>query len=264
MFLDSADYLGILGNLAGCSDVGVIDFLICFGYLLVGESEKLVRIVTFVQRKYKRYGFIYRKICAKYYFPYAEGRQLIEGMEYKTYRKGDCLVREGERDTSFYIIARGIWRGHYLRDGQEVSVWFASEGEALFSTWGYVDNAVSRITIEAMSEAALYCMPKQKLEKLFASSVDFANLGRKLFEREFLNVETWLINGGASQARERYLALLEDNPELLRHVPLKYIASYLYITPQSLSRIRAELAKVVGVDFTFVCELSLFVGDVLF
>ena len=49
--------------------------------------------------------------------------------------------------------------------------------------------------------------------------------------------------GGASQARERYLALLEDNPELLRHVPLKYIASYLYITPQSLSRIRAELAK---------------------
>ena len=183
------------------------------------------------------------RFCAKYYFPYAEGRQLIEGMEYKTYRKGDCLVREGERDTSFYIIARGIWRGHYLRDGQEVSVWFASEGEALFSTWGYVDNAVSRITIEAMSEAALYCMPKQKLEKLFASSVDFANLGRKLFEREFLNVETWLINGGASQARERYLALLEDNPELLRHVPLKYIASYLYITPQSLSRIRAELAK---------------------
>lgn len=79
------------------------------------------------------------RFCAKYYFPYAEGRQLIEGMEYKTYRKGDCLVREGERDTSFYIIARGIWRGHYLRDGQEVSVWFASEGEALFSTWGYLE-----------------------------------------------------------------------------------------------------------------------------
>lgn len=92
------------------------------------------------------------RFCAKYYFPYAEGRQLIEGMEYKTYRKGDCLVREGERDTSFYIVARGIWRGYYLRDGQEVSVWFASEGEALFSTWGYVDNAVSRITIEAMSD----------------------------------------------------------------------------------------------------------------
>ena len=82
------------------------------------------------------------RFCAKYYFPYAEGRQLIEGMEYKTYRKGDCLVSEGERDTSFYIVARGIWRGHYLRDGQEVSVWFASEGEALFSTWGYISCSV--------------------------------------------------------------------------------------------------------------------------
>lgn len=51
------------------------------------------------------------RFCAKYYFPYAEGRQLIEGMEYKTYRKGDCLVREGERDTSFYIIARGFGEG---------------------------------------------------------------------------------------------------------------------------------------------------------
>lgn len=91
----------------------------------------------------------------------------------------------------------------------------------------------------------LHCIVCQSRnwKSCFASSVDFANLGRKLFEREFLNVETWLINGGASQARERYLALLEDNPELLRHVPLKYIASYLYITPQSLSRIRAELAK---------------------
>lgn len=70
----------------------------------------------------------------------------------------------------------------------------------------------------------------------------YANFGW-LLPKYCLNVETWLINGGASQARERYLALLEDNPELLRHVPLKYIASYLYITPQSLSRIRAELAK---------------------
>ena len=184
-----------------------------------------------------------QKFCEKYSLPIALSLQLLDNMEKFTFHKGDFLVQEGGRNSNFYIVSKGIWRGHYLNDGVDVSVWFASEGEALFSTWGYVDNAVSRITIEAMSEAALYCMPKQKLEKLFASSVDFANLGRKLFEREFLNVETWLINGGASQARERYLALLEDNPELLRHVPLKYIASYLYITPQSLSRIRAELAK---------------------
>ena len=64
-----------------------------------------------------------------------------------------------------------------------------------------------------------------------------------MFEREFLVFEERLINEGATQAKERYLKLLENTPELLQYVPLKHIASYLYITPQSLSRIRAELSK---------------------
>ena len=183
------------------------------------------------------------RFCAKYYFPYAEGRQLIEGMEYKTYRKGDCLVREGERDTSFYIIARGIWRGHYLRDGQEVSVWFASEGEAIFSSWGYVENTVSLVSIEAMCDSELYGISKAKLEVLYAGSVELANFGRRLFEQQFLGLESWMITGGSPRAKERYLTLLEENPELLQYVPLKHIASYLWITPQSLSRIRAELGR---------------------
>lgn len=68
-------------------------------------------------------------------------------------------------------------------------------------------------------------------------------MGRNLFEHLLMDMETWLIHSGSSQAKERYLALLEKEPELLRYVPLKYIASYLYITPQSLSRIRAELAR---------------------
>lgn len=70
-----------------------------------------------------------------------------------------------------------------------------------------------------------------------------ANFGRILFERQFLDLETWLISTAVPRAKERYLRLLEDNPELLLYVPLKYIASYLWITPQSLSRIRAELAE---------------------
>jgi hypothetical protein len=52
-----------------------------------------------------------------------------------------------------------------------------------------------------------------------------------------------MITGGSPRAKERYLTLLEENPELLQYVPLKHIASYLWITPQSLSRIRAELGR---------------------
>ena len=179
----------------------------------------------------------------KYGLSASESEQLLEQMELLTYRKGEHIVREGERNSSFYLVADGIWRGHYLRDGVDISLWFASEGDTLFSSWSYVADRPSLTSIEAMSDSTVFRISKQKMETFFASSIAFANIGRIIFERQFLDMENWMINGGAAQAKQRYLALLEQNPELLQHVPLKHIASYLMITPQSLSRIRAELSR---------------------
>ncbi len=179
----------------------------------------------------------------KYGLSASESEQLLAQMERLTYRKGEHIVREGERNSSLYLVAQGIWRGHYLRDGVDISLWFASEGDTLFSSWSYVANRPSLTSIEAMSDSTVFRISKQKMETFFASSIAFANIGRIIFERQFLDMENWMINGGAAQAKQRYLALLEQNPELLQHVPLKHIASYLMITPQSLSRIRAELSR---------------------
>ncbi|WP_308762653.1 Crp/Fnr family transcriptional regulator [uncultured Bacteroides sp.] len=179
----------------------------------------------------------------KYGLSASESEQLLAQMERLTYRKGEHIVREGERNSSLYLVAQGIWRGHYLRDGVDISLWFASEGDTLFSSWSYVADRPSLTSIEAMSDSTVFRISKQKMETFFASSIAFANIGRIIFERQFLDMENWMINGGAAQAKQRYLALLEQNPELLQHVPLKHIASYLMITPQSLSRIRAGLNK---------------------
>ncbi|WP_177864589.1 cyclic nucleotide-binding domain-containing protein [uncultured Bacteroides sp.] len=179
----------------------------------------------------------------KYGLNASESEQLLAQMERLTYRKGEHIVREGERNSSLYLVAQGIWRGHYLRDGVDISLWFASEGDTLFSSWSYVADRPSLTSIEAMSDSTVFRISKQKMETFFASSIAFANIGRIIFERQFLDMENWMINGGAAQAKQRYLALLEQNPELLQHVPLKHIASYLMITPQSLSRIRAELSR---------------------
>lgn len=179
----------------------------------------------------------------KYGLSASESEQLLAQMEQLTYRKGEHIVREGERNSSLYLVAQGIWRGHYLRDGVDISLWFASEGDTLFSSWSYVADRPSLTSIEAMSDSTVFRISKQKMETFFTSSIAFANIGRIIFERQFLDMENWMINGGATQAKQRYLALLEQNPELLQHVPLKHIASYLMITPQSLSRIRAELSR---------------------
>ena len=100
------------------------------------------------------------KFSRKYNLPAADCLRLIGLMERRVFRKGECVVRQGERNSGFYVVSRGIWLGHYLDDGADVSVWFAGEGEALFSTWGYVGNEVSKISIEAMCDAELYGISK--------------------------------------------------------------------------------------------------------
>lgn len=145
-----------------------------------------------------------QKFCEKYSLPIALSLQLLDNMEKFTFHKGDFLVQEGGRNSNFYIVSKGI---------------------------------------EAMCDSELYGISKAKLEVLYAGSVELANFGRRLFEQLFLGLESWMITGGSPRAKERYLTLLEENPELLQYVPLKHIASYLWITPQSLSRIRAELGR---------------------
>lgn len=183
------------------------------------------------------------KLHEKYGLTSTETEQLLAQMEQLTCRKGEHIVQQGERNSSLYLVAQGIWRGYYLRDGVDISLWFAFEGDTLFSSWSYVAGLPSLLSIEAMSDSTVYRISKQKMETFFASSIAFANIGRIIFERQFLDMESWMVHGGATQAKQRYLALLEQNPELLQQVPLKHIASYLMITPQSLSRIRAELSR---------------------
>ena len=90
-------------------------------------------------------------------------------------------------------------------------------------------------------DSVAYSISRATLNQLYHSSIGLANLGLRLMDHQLLLQENWLINSGSPRAKERYLTLIKETPELLQYVPLKYIASYLWITPQSLSRIRASL-----------------------
>lgn len=183
------------------------------------------------------------KFQNRYQLSEADISALLSHMEEVRFKKKEVIVQEGTKNTNLYLIKEGIWRGHYLKDGVDTSIWFASKGEATFSVWGYADNSYSQISIEAMSDSIAYCISKTALNELYSTSIGLANLGRRLMEHQLLTTENWLISAGSRRAKERYLTLIKETPELLLHVPLKYIASYLWITPQSLSRIRAGIGK---------------------
>lgn len=184
-----------------------------------------------------------KKFCQRYRLPEESLRELLSHMTEYHFGKGDTIVKEGERNTNFYILKKGIWRSYYMMDGTESSLWFAGTGEIAFSSWGYVNNEISLVNIESVNESTAYCIAKSALEELFNQSIELANFGRKVFEQEVLLIDGYTVAYGTPSAKERYLTLMEENPELLQDVPLKHLASYLYITPQSLSRIRAGLKR---------------------
>ena len=87
------------------------------------------------------------------------------------------------------------------------------------------------MNIESVNESTAYYIAKPDLEELFNSSIELSNFGRKIFEQEILFIDGYTLAYGTPSAKERYLTLMEENPELLQYVPLKHLASYLYITP---------------------------------
>ena len=114
----------------------------------------------------------------KYNLNSKDAASLLALMEPVTYRRGEMLVREGELNTSFHLIGQGIWRGYYLRNGVDVSIWFATTGESLFSTRGYMGGRPSGTSIEAMSDSLLYRIGRQELEALYREKI--AEMERKI------------------------------------------------------------------------------------
>lgn len=181
------------------------------------------------------------KFRTRYRLSEADIQLLLGYMQEVHFKKKGVIVREGAKNANLYLIKKGIWRASYLKDGVETTIWFAGEGEVAFSIWGYAENSLSHITIEVMCDSVAYFISRKQLNELYATSIGLANLGRQLMEQQLLSTENWLISAGSPKAKERYLTLIKETPELLQYVPLKHIASFLWITPQSLSRIRAEI-----------------------
>mgnify|MGYP002101006866 CR=1 FL=1 len=147
--------------------------------------------------------------------------------------KGHRLLEAGKIESDIFFIKRGIVRAYISHEGKDITFWIGKEGATIMSLKSYVKNEAGYETIELMEDSLLY--------RLFEEDIDIANWGRKLAELEFLRAEEKLIPLLFTTASERYRVLLERTPDLLQRIPLECLASYLGITPVSLSRIRAKL-----------------------
>lgn len=171
-----------------------------------------------------------------------ESEYLISFAEPVTLRKGAALVECGGFNDSFYFLDEGILRAFRSPSDRNLTLWFALPGDIVVDMFCYYDGSVSPIGIEAETDASLFCISKLHIERACGSSLPVANAVRRIFEHHACGFEANILSlWDCDDGRERYLSILKRRPELLKRVPLKKLASYLKMTPQSLSRIRSEM-----------------------
>lgn len=188
-----------------------------------------------------------------YRMPESSAVRLAACMSSLSRPRGYCELEAGRVEPNLFFIGRGIARACISADGKKVTFWIGAEGSALVSLKSYVDNEPGYETVELMEDSLLYVLKRSDLERFLAEDIHIANWARRFAESEFLRTEQKLIPMLFLPAARRYETLLRERPELLRRVPLETLASYLGITPVSLSRIRARVkSKQRGV---FRCGL---------
>ncbi|WP_418992432.1 Crp/Fnr family transcriptional regulator [Alistipes sp.] len=164
---------------------------------------------------------------------------LMQQAQRREYPARAEVVREGERNPWVWFVEAGAVRTYVLREAKCVILQFAFEGEAAAAGFGSEKSA--RYTIETLEPTTLVRFPRERLEALFAAEAELANWARRTVERTLRSHEDYFADYCWMDKGRQYERLLDEYPQLLRRVPLKDLASWLFITPQTLSRIRAEI-----------------------
>ena len=164
-----------------------------------------------------------------------------EGFKVRKYLKGDFILIEGETERFLSIVLGGCTRHYVMVKGEEKSFDFSFQHEFNCSYSSFIQQVPSRFFIQAMENCVLASMHYDFLQKLYEHYPQSNKFGRTAVEQYYIWREQREISLMTDSAQERYISLMEKYPIYLEHVPLKYLASYLNIKPESLSRIRKKM-----------------------
>ena len=185
---------------------------------------------------------------------------LAHGFEKQVFPVKTLIIRAGQFDRQVHFIEKGMTRSYTLHDGKEVTTWFSMEGDVACGSWDLYRNKAGFEYVETLEETLVYSISIETLNELYKSDIDiaivsnvirsklfqskdykeFTNWMRVLQQENFLRLQDIHISRLNLSAYERYEKLMSECPALFHRVTLGHIASFLGITQQSLSRIRAK------------------------
>lgn len=172
-----------------------------------------------------------------------EARKVLESvLIHKELKKGDILYQEGDIADSIIAIESGMMRQYYFKNGKDLTEHFSYEGCTLVCFESFVKNEPTRLIAEALEPCSVYALPHEELNKLMDSHKEISTYYRKMLEYSIIQSQIKADLWRYETAKERYLHLMKSQPEVIMRAPLGHIASYLMMTPETLSRVRASVS----------------------
>ncbi|RVT39776.1 Crp/Fnr family transcriptional regulator [Sphingobium algorifonticola] len=159
--------------------------------------------------------------------------------------KGDTVLRAGDVAEYLFHIDKGLLRYFYLDEatGDERTGQFFDEGGTVTDAASFLTGAPATQTIEAIEESVLLIVPRIALLRAYDEDHATERFGRKMIEAGFVGLQRRAANLLNMSPDDRYRYYVQTRPEIVRRVPQYLLASFLGITPESLSRIRGRMAR---------------------
>ena len=160
----------------------------------------------------------------------------------KVVKKNNFLLRQGDTCKDLVFVQKGCLRLYYLKEDIEVSVWFAFEQSSAIEIYSFISERPSNYFLQAIENSEVLCLSKTELNKLYRHQPKMQEMMRNFWEDVILNLIDRFTALQTDSAEKRYLDLLKK-PDHLEKIPQKYLASFIGVTPTSLSRIRRQIIK---------------------
>lgn len=168
--------------------------------------------------------------------------QQIEGFfTFVQFEAGKEIIRMGAKTDSMYLILKGFVRAFYIdENGREITKCFAKENE-WFGFYSYLSDEPSPFFVETLEKTEAAVIKTASIRTLCQKMPALAQNVSALVNQAYLQTDKKAYNFASKEAKERYIDFARENPEIIRRAKQEHIASYLGITPSSLSRLKREI-----------------------
>lgn len=157
----------------------------------------------------------------------------------REYPTEQIVLNQGEVCRDLYFIEKGMMRQFYYKDGRDITEHFSSEGDVVFCIESLFMQRATTLHIETIEPTVVHLLNYAEFKQLCNKSSEINTLYQQIVEQDLILSQRKADSWRFESARERYERFCEEYPEVVRRASIAHIATYLLMTPETLSRVRS-------------------------